>query len=84
VQRTLTATIKGLFRVTGGASRAEGRNALWRTTDRCNGTVTTVTRGLVTLYDKARKRTVLLRAGRRYVARARLFQARKGSPATRR
>jgi hypothetical protein len=47
----------------------------------CNGTVTRVTRGLVALYDKARKRTVLLRAGRQYVARARLFQARKGSGA---
>ena len=80
--RTLSATAKGLFRVTGGASHAEGRNAVWRTTDHCDGTVTRVTRGLVTVYDKARKRTVLLRAGQRYIARARLFQARKGRPAS--
>ncbi len=76
--RTLAAQVKGLFRVSGGASRAEGRNASWRTTDRCNGTTTRVTRGIVVLYDKVRKRTVTLRAGARYVARARLFQARKG------
>ena len=78
VVRTLSASAKGLFRVNGGASRAEGRNAAWQTTDRCNGTVTRVTRGRVTVYDKARRRTVTVRAGHRYLARARLFQARKG------
>ena len=66
------------FRVSGGASRAEGRDATWRTTDRCTGTTTRVTRGRVTVYDKARRRTITLQAGARYVARARLFQARKG------
>ena len=78
VVRTLSASAKGLFRVNGGASRAEGRNAAWHTTDRCNGTVTRVTRGRVAVYDKARRRTVTVRAGQRYLARARLFQARKG------
>jgi hypothetical protein len=76
--RTLVSRANGLFRVTGGASRAQGTNATWRTTDYCSGTVTRVTRGRVTLYDKARRRTVTVRAGQRYVARAKLFQARKG------
>jgi hypothetical protein len=77
--RTLAATAsEGLFRVSGGASRAESRNAAWRTTDRCTGTVTTVTRGVLRLYDKVRKRNVLVRAGSRYVARVRLFQGPEG------
>ena len=76
--RTLVSSATGLFRVTGGASRAQGTNAAWRTTDYCSGTVTRVTRGRVTVYDRARGRTVTVRAGKRYVARARLFQARKG------
>ena len=78
VVRTFVSRAKGLFRVTGGASFAQGRDATWRTSDRCDGTITRVTRGRVTVYDKARKRTVTVRPGARYVARARLFQARKG------
>jgi hypothetical protein len=76
--RTLKASAKGLFRVSGGASYAVGRNAAWRTTDRCNGTVTRVTRGRVRLYDKGRRKRIVVRAGHRYVAKARLFMARKG------
>ena len=76
--RTMLTRAKGLFRVTGGASRAQSTNAVWRTTDHCYGTVTRVTRGRVSVFDKARGRNVTLRAGKRYVARARLFQARKG------
>jgi hypothetical protein len=76
--RSLTSRAKGLFRVTGGASRGQSTNATWRTTDYCSGTVTRVTRGRVSVYDKARRRTVTVRAGQRYVARAQLFQARKG------
>jgi hypothetical protein len=76
--RSLVSSARGLFRVTGGASRAQGTNAAWRTTDYCSGTVTRVTRGRVKVYDKALRRTVTVRAGQRYQARARLFQARKG------
>ena len=78
VVRTFQVRANGLFRVSGGASRAEGGTATWHTTDRCTGTTTRVTRGKVTVYDKARRRTVTVRAGARYVARARLFQAKKG------
>jgi hypothetical protein len=78
IVRTLVSRAKGLFRVTGGASRGQSTNATWRTTDYCSGTVTRVTRGRVKVYDRARRRTVTVRAGQRYIARARLFQARKG------
>ncbi|HET6547988.1 MAG TPA: hypothetical protein VFG79_06025 [Solirubrobacter sp.] len=80
--RTLKATAKGLFRVSGGASHAVARNAAWTTTDRCNGTVTRVTRGRVNVYDKGRRRHIVVRRNHRYVAKARLFLARKGRRAT--
>ena len=48
------ATAKGFFRVSGGASFAQSQNAAWRTSDRCDGTMTQVRRGSVRLYDKRR------------------------------
>jgi hypothetical protein len=85
--RALTVDINGFFRVSGGASFAEARRAVWRTVDRCDGTVTSVRRGLVRVFDKGTRRAIIVRANRRYIARARLFQVRKGrrptSPASR-
>lgn len=40
------------------------------TADRCDGTLTKVTRGRVAVRDFRRKKTVLLRAGKSYLARA--------------
>jgi hypothetical protein len=47
------------------------RGTSWVTTDTCAGTRTTVTSGAVSVRDLARKRTVLVRAGRSYLAAAR-------------
>jgi hypothetical protein len=62
----------------GGRYRTHGRNSVatvrgtkWVTTDTCAGTRTTVTEGSVSVRDTRRKRTVLVRAGHTYVARAR-------------
>ena len=38
--------------------------------DRCDGTLTTVKRGKVAVRDLRRKRTILVRAGKSYLARA--------------
>jgi hypothetical protein len=78
IVRTLTGTAKGQFRAIGGASIATVRNATFVATDRCNGTLTEVGRGRAAVFDRARDRTVTVRAGQAYLARARLFQARKG------
>ncbi|MDA0183406.1 hypothetical protein OJ997_24055 [Solirubrobacter phytolaccae] len=78
VVRSLTATVTGLVRVSGGGSYGVGRNAQWRTIDRCGSTTTQVKRGSVRVYDKGSRRTITVRAGRRYVVKAKLFQARKG------
>jgi hypothetical protein len=78
IVRSLSVSGKGLFRTVGGASKGTARNATWITSDRCNGTLTEVGRGRVTLRDIRRKRTVTVPAGRAYLARARLFTVRKG------
>ncbi len=78
IVRSLRATAKGLVRVSAGGSFGVGRDATWRTIDRCGSTTTYVTRGRVRVFDKARRRTVTVRAGRRYVVKAQIFKARKG------
>jgi hypothetical protein len=81
IVRSMSATAKGLVRVSGGASYGVGRDATWRTIDRCGSTTTFVRRGTVRVFDKERRRTVTVRAGRRYVVKAQIFQARKGQRA---
>jgi hypothetical protein len=78
VVRHLLASGKGVFRTVGGASTATARNATWSTTDRCDGTVTEVGRGRVLLRLRKGHKKVTVRAGREYIARARLFAAKKG------
>ena len=79
VVRSLTIVAKGLFRTFGGASTATARNATFTTTDRCDGTLTQVRTGRVTLKLKRRGSTVRVNAGRTHLAKARLFAARKPS-----
>jgi hypothetical protein len=78
VVRTLTASGKGVFRVTGKASRADGRDAAWTTTDRCDGTLTRVSKGHAKVTKTKGRRGIVVRAGHRYLVKARLFTARKG------
>jgi hypothetical protein len=46
------------------------RGTVWVTTDRCDGTLTKVSRGRVAVRDFRRKKTVLVKAGKSYLARA--------------
>jgi hypothetical protein len=43
---------------------------VWGTSDRCDGTLTKVSRGRVAVRDFRRKRTITVRRGKRYLARA--------------
>jgi len=81
IVRSLTMTAKGFYRALGGASTATARNATFATTDRCDGTVTEVGHGRITLKVKGRRQPVTVRAGQAYLAKAKLFAARKGKPA---
>jgi streptogramin lyase len=59
------------FRTHGRDSVATVRGTRWVTTDRCDGTLTRVTQGAVSVRDLHRKRSVLVRAGHAYLARHR-------------
>jgi hypothetical protein len=61
---------KGNFRTRGGNSVATVRGTAWYVEDRCDGTLTRVSSGSVTVFDRGRHRTVLVRAGHSYLARA--------------
>jgi hypothetical protein len=59
---------KGRFRTRGGNSVATVRGTSWYVEDRCDGTLTRVSKGSVSVYDRGRHRTVVVRAGHSYLA----------------
>lgn len=78
VVRTMSAVMKGHFRVLGESTTATARNATFNTIERCDGTVTEVGKGRVTLAVKGRRKPIVVRAGRAYLVRAQQFRVRKG------
>ena len=77
--RSLSMTAKGVFRAVGGAATASPAKgtATFITTDRCDGTVTEVGRGSVAVIAKKGGKRKVVKAGRAYIVRARLFQAKR-------
>jgi TolB protein len=69
--RSLFSKAKGKFRTKGRYSAASVRGTSWLVTDRCDGTLTSVTSGTVSVLDFKRKKTVKVKAGKSYLARAR-------------
>src|SRR5439155_449664 len=59
---------RGRFSTRGENSIATVRGTYWETVDRCDGTLTVVAKGAVSVRDIHRHHTVLLRAGRSYLA----------------
>ena len=51
-------------------SAATVRGTKWLTEERCDGTLTSVSRGSVSVRDTTARRTVIVRAGCSYLARA--------------
>jgi hypothetical protein len=70
VRRLWSRDRHGRFRTHGNNSVATARGTWWLTEDRCDGTVTRVRRGAVAVRDRVRQRTVLVKAGQSYFARA--------------
>ncbi len=62
---------EGEVRVRGKHSTAAAESTRWLTVERCDGTLTRVDSGTVRVRDFERHKTVLVRAGHRYLARAR-------------
>ena len=61
---------KGKFRTNGKYSSATVRGTIWLVQDECDGTLTKVTRGTVQVRDLKRKKTITVKAGHSYLARA--------------
>jgi len=59
----------GHFRTHGHNSVATVRGTKWLTEDRCDGTLTKVTQGAVSVYDRRAHRTVVVKAGHSHLAR---------------
>jgi hypothetical protein len=69
IRRTRSNT-NGRYRARGKHSAGTSRGTVWITADRCDGTLTTVKRGKVAVRDFRRKKTILVRAGKSYLAKA--------------
>jgi hypothetical protein len=69
--RRLFGNAKGSFRTSGRNAAATVRGTRWGVQDRCDGTLVAVQQGRVEVRDKVKRKTIILRAGRTYVARAR-------------
>ena len=69
--RKLWGDGKGKFRTKGSYAAATVRGTKWLVSDTCTSTTTRVTQGSVSVRDQVAKKTVVVRAGKRYVARAR-------------
>src|SRR5439155_9965697 len=69
--RKLWGDGSGSFRTRGQYSAATVRGTKWLVQDTCAGTLTRVSRGVVSVRDNVRHRTILLRAHKHYLARPR-------------
>lgn len=69
--RHLWASGTGKFRTKGRYASATIRGTEWRTDDRCDGTLIRVKTGSVSVRDIRRKKTVVVKAGKSYLARTR-------------
>ncbi len=60
----------GQFKTRGRYSSATVRGTAWQMSDRCDGTLTSVQRGTVSVFVFATRKTITLHAGHSYLARA--------------
>ena len=67
-KRRLWGDGKGRFRTKGKHSAATVVGTRWLVEDRCDSTLTRVARGRVKVRDFAKKKTVVVKAGKKYVA----------------
>src|SRR5439155_1029018 len=66
--RRLFAKGKGSFQTRGQYSSATVRGTSWLTADRCDGTLTQVSQGIVAVLDLRKKKTIQVTAGHSYLA----------------
>ena len=66
--RKLSGNANGSYQTRGRHGAATVRGTIWSIADRCDGTLTRVRRGRVVVRDFRRKRNIVLRAGKSYLA----------------
>ena len=69
--RKLWGDGSGSFRTRGHYSAATVRGTRWLVQDSCAGTLTRVKKGVVSVRDNVRRKTIILRAGKHYLAKPR-------------
>ena len=80
IVRMLHGVVKGAYRVLAGASTTALTHGTFTVQDRCDGTLTHLTRGHATVTitrGRHRHRTLRLSAGQSYLAKVRLFAAKQ-------
>jgi hypothetical protein len=70
VIRNLWGAGSGKFRTKGRYASAAIRGTTWDTIDRCDGTLIKVTKGKVVVTDFKKHKTITLKAGQSYLAKA--------------
>ena len=68
--RHLWGNGSGLFRTKGRYASATIRGTKWLTDDRCDGTLVRVAKGAVTVRDFPKRKSLVLKAPKRYLALA--------------
>lgn len=66
----LRARVRGRFRTSGRYSSATVHGTSWQMIDRCDGTLTIVQQGTVAVFDRRRRKSIIVRARHRYFAAA--------------
>jgi hypothetical protein len=66
----LKGSAHGKYTTNGQYSAATVRGTIWSVANRCDGTLTAVTRGVVSVRDFVRRKTITVRAGQHYLAKA--------------
>jgi hypothetical protein len=66
----LRAKVHGRFGTRGNDAAVTARGTRWSMSDRCDGTLTRVTRGVVVVRDLRLRRNITVRAGKSYLAKA--------------
>jgi hypothetical protein len=69
--RKLWGDGSGSFRTRGQYSAATVRGTKWLVQDSCAGTLTKVAKGVVSVRDNVKRKTILLKAGKQYLAKPR-------------
>lgn len=70
-RRRVWGSGRGRYRTRGRYGAATVRGTVWLTEDRCDGTLFVVRSGVVSVFDFALRRTVVVTAGHSYLVRAR-------------